>query len=168
MAKVPSARRIVECLPRCNRLRRLGTRVNRRDRFLRRRFAWWTALPLVFVPAIAAAQAPAAQPVPAPTPTSGTAPQVSAQQPAAEAEEIIEFSADQVTYDSDADVMTAVGSVRMQREGDYVAADQIVWNRKSGEVRALGNVAQGAARALRVAGYYKKISISYIVQRVIS
>ena len=36
--------------------------------------------------------------------------------------------------------MTASGEVRMNREGNYLAADQVVWNRKSGEVRALGNV----------------------------
>jgi len=57
-----------------------------------------------------------------------------------DADQIIEFSADQVTYDSNNDILTALGSVRMKRDGDYVAADQIVWNRKTGEVRAAGNV----------------------------
>ena len=52
----------------------------------------------------------------------------------------IDFSADQVTYDSDADVITASGAVRMARDGNYLAADQVVWNRKSGEVRAQGSV----------------------------
>jgi len=52
----------------------------------------------------------------------------------------IEFSADQVTYDSTADVVTASGAVRMSRDGNYLAADQVVWNRKSGEVRAQGSV----------------------------
>ncbi len=56
------------------------------------------------------------------------------------ADQIIEFSADVVTYDSDADVVTATGEVRMSREGNYVAANQIVWDRKSGQVHALGNV----------------------------
>jgi LPS-assembly protein len=55
-------------------------------------------------------------------------------------DEIIEFSADQVTYDTDADLVTASGAVRMSREGNYLAADQVVWDRKSGQVRALGNV----------------------------
>ena len=40
------------------------------------------------------------------------------------------------TYDSDADVVTASGEVRMNRDGNYLAADQVVWNRKIGEVRA--------------------------------
>jgi LPS-assembly protein len=52
----------------------------------------------------------------------------------------IEFSADQVTYESDPDVVTASGSVRMAREGNYLAADQVRWDRKTGEVRAEGNV----------------------------
>src|SRR5436190_23501857 len=53
-------------------------------------------------------------------------------QPGAEPQ--IEFSSDQVIYDSDADVVTAQGQVRMEREGNYLAADQVVWDRKSGRV----------------------------------
>ncbi|MEP7129791.1 MAG: LPS assembly protein LptD [Sphingomicrobium sp.] len=59
---------------------------------------------------------------------------------AATADPIVEFSADTVTYDSAADVVTAGGAVRMNRAGNYLAADQVVWNRKTGEVRAFGNV----------------------------
>jgi LPS-assembly protein len=55
-------------------------------------------------------------------------------------DQLVEFSADSVAYDSDADVLTASGAVRMSREGNYVAADSVVWNRKNGEVRAVGNV----------------------------
>ena len=69
---------------------------------------------------------------------------VRAQQPepaaAAGLEPAVEFSADQLAYDSEAEVVTAIGRVRMSREGNYLAADQVVWNRKSGEVRATGNV----------------------------
>src|SRR4051794_11407381 len=54
--------------------------------------------------------------------------------------EIIGFSADQVSYDSDADVVTASGEVRMNRDGNYLAADQVTWDRKSGQVVAKGNV----------------------------
>ena len=54
--------------------------------------------------------------------------------------QVIGFSSDTVTYDSDADILTASGDVRMNREGNYLAADQVVWNRKTGEVRAKGNV----------------------------
>ena len=56
------------------------------------------------------------------------------------ADDRIEFSADQVTYESDAETVTASGSVRMARDGNYLAADQIVWNRQTGDVRAAGNV----------------------------
>ncbi|MEO8455229.1 MAG: LPS assembly protein LptD [Sphingomicrobium sp.] len=55
-------------------------------------------------------------------------------------DQIVEFSADTVTYDSDVDVVTASGEVRMNREGNYLAADKVVWNRKTGEVRAFGNI----------------------------
>ena len=71
------------------------------------------------------------------------APVAAAAQPAApatEQEQIVEFSADQVTYDSDADVVTASGAVRMNREGNYLAADEVVWNRKTGQVYAKGSV----------------------------
>ena len=76
------------------------------------------------VPAIAG-QPAAAAPAPAPGPD----------QP-----EIVAFSADQVTYDSDTDIVTASGAVRRNREGNYLAADQVVWDRKSGQVVAKGNV----------------------------
>ena len=58
----------------------------------------------------------------------------------ADAGSLIDFSADQVTYGGDTDVVTASGAVRMSRDGNYLAADQVVWDRKSGEVRAIGNV----------------------------
>ena len=55
-------------------------------------------------------------------------------------EQLIDFSADVVTYDSAADLVVATGQVRMSRDGNYVAADRVVWNRNTGEVRAEGNV----------------------------
>ena len=69
------------------------------------------------------------------------APQPPAPTPAPTAQDqIIEFSADEVTYDNDADIVTATGEVRMNREGNYLAADKVIWNRKSGQVYAEGNV----------------------------
>ncbi|NUS99455.1 MAG: LPS-assembly protein LptD [Sphingomonas sp.] len=105
---------------------------------MRRRLAWWTALPLALAPAVAEAQAPAPHdaPVPAPFPATTTPPGPIP----AEIDEVVEFSAGQVTYDSNGDIVTATGAVRMERDGNYVAADQIVWDRKTGQVRALGNV----------------------------
>lgn len=86
------------------------------------KLAWWTALPVL-------AAAPVASPA-------------VAQQPPAEQAQApeIAFSADQVIYDNDAERVTASGDVRMSREGNYLAADSVVWDRRSGEVRATGHV----------------------------
>ena len=61
-------------------------------------------------------------------------------QTAIEPDQIVEFSADQVVYDSNNDIVTATGKVRMSRDGNYLAADQVTWNRKTGEVLAHGDV----------------------------
>jgi LPS-assembly protein len=99
---------------------------------LRKRLVWWTALPLALAPAAAAAQAQS--PAEA-RPAAGTIDLA-----APDAGEFVEFSAGQVTYDSQSDVVTATGAVRMQRDGNHVAADEVVWNRATGEVLAKGNV----------------------------
>jgi LPS-assembly protein len=83
---------------------------------------------LLTLPAAAAAQAVAPAPAPSPPPA------------AADENQIVTFSADRVTYDNDADVVTASGEVRMNREGNFLAADQVIWDRKSGQVYAKGNV----------------------------
>ena len=83
---------------------------------------------LLAAPAAAAAQA--AEPPPASEPPPA--------QPVDD--QIIGFSADQVVYDGDGDTVTASGDVRMNREGNYLAADQVIWDRRTGEVRAIGNV----------------------------
>ena len=96
---------------------------------LRSKFVWWSALPMLmtFPASIAAAAQPATDP---PTPAPAPAPQT----------EEVTFSADTVTYDSDADTVTASGAVRMSRDGDYLAADQVIWDRNSGQVYAKGSV----------------------------
>src|SRR5438270_8255006 len=91
---------------------------------LRTRLVWWSALPML-LPVPVLAQTPATPPAPAQAPAP---------------DEIVAFSADQVVYDSNADIVTASGEVRMNRDGNYLAADQVVWDRKSGQVRAIGNV----------------------------
>lgn len=53
----------------------------------------------------------------------------------------VEFSAGQIVYQNDSDVVTATGDVRMFREGNRLRADTVTWDRKSGKVRAEGNVA---------------------------
>lgn len=88
----------------------------------------WTALPLLLaIPGIASAQdaaptvAPETVSVPA---TDGT----------------IDFAADVLTYDNQRDLVTATGQVRLARDGNYLAADQVSWDRKTGKVQASGNV----------------------------
>jgi len=93
---------------------------------LRAKIVCWTALPLILaLPGTALAQ---------------TSEGASGPAPAANAEPAIDFSADLVEYDSDAEIVTASGRVRMSREGNYLAADRVVWRRETGEVIAEGNV----------------------------
>lgn len=84
---------------------------------------------LMTLPAAAWAQA-------APVATASATPS----SPANPQDQIVEFSAESVTYDSNSDVVTATGAVRMDRDGNYLAADQVIWDRKSGQVYAKGNV----------------------------
>ena len=53
----------------------------------------------------------------------------------------VQFSAGALQYDQDSDTVTASGDVRMYRQGDKLRADQVVWNRKTGQVVATGNIA---------------------------
>ena len=73
-----------------------------------------------------------------------TAPFVASAQPsetpASESPDDIAFTADRLEYDQNADTVTALGDVRMNREGYHLRADRVIWNRISGEVRAEGNV----------------------------
>ncbi|HVF82870.1 MAG TPA: LPS assembly protein LptD [Sphingomicrobium sp.] len=93
------------------------------------RVTGWTALPLILAlasPALAQEASSVAEPVSA----SSVVPDPND----------VGFSADVVTYDSDNEIITAAGRVRLSREGNYVAADQVVWDRRSGQVVATGNV----------------------------
>ena len=91
-----------------------------------------TALPLLWAGAPLAAQdltTPSIglpSPGDAPTPTN---------------EEEVTFAADTLAFDSDAEVVTATGNVRMARRGDRLRADKVIWNQQTGVVRAEGNVA---------------------------
>jgi LPS-assembly protein len=79
--------------------------------------------------AVAAAKLTAVVPVIAQTAVADPADQVE-----------INFAADQLDYDENADIVTANGDVQMTRDGNRVRADRIIWNRKTGAVRAEGNV----------------------------
>ena len=52
----------------------------------------------------------------------------------------VAFASDLVTYDDKTDLITASGDVRMDSEGNKLKADKVVWNRKSDEAHAIGNV----------------------------
>jgi LPS-assembly protein len=76
----------------------------------------------------------------------GFAGQAAAQEPtvAAQAEAAksydVDFSSETLTYDEGVETVTARGKVLMTREGNRLEADEVIWNRKSGEVFAKGNV----------------------------
>jgi LPS-assembly protein len=55
-------------------------------------------------------------------------------------EPVIDFSADEVVYESGSELVTAQGRVRMARDGNYLAADRVSWDQRSGRVTAEGNV----------------------------
>ena len=109
---------------------------SRAETSVRLEYCGWTALPLV----LAAAASPGLAQVVAPgfESAEGTQAETPAALTAAPGE--IAFTADTVTYDSEAEVVTASGQVRFNRDGTFVAADQVRWDRRSGEVVATGNV----------------------------
>ncbi|MFS0771338.1 LPS assembly protein LptD [Sphingomonas sp. 1P08PE] len=53
----------------------------------------------------------------------------------------VQFSAGNLEYDYEADIVTATTDVRMLRRDDRLRADKVVWNRKTGKVVASGNIA---------------------------
>jgi LPS-assembly protein len=52
----------------------------------------------------------------------------------------VDFSADTLNYDNANEIVTARGKVLMLREGSKLEADEVIWNRKTGQVKATGNV----------------------------
>jgi LPS-assembly protein len=95
-----------------------------------------TALPLLLsVPGAAWAQSvPMSGGIPTPAPAPPAA-AIAVGNP-----DEVEFSADRLSYDDAADLVTVTGEVRMSREGYHLRADSVRWNRHSGQVRAEGNV----------------------------
>lgn len=66
------------------------------------------------------------------------APQAEAQpQPAAEQ---VQFTADQVEYDNNADTITAKGNVVLHRDGQSVRADTVTYDRKAGKIAVDGDI----------------------------
>lgn len=59
---------------------------------------------------------------------------------AAQTERAIDFEANEIAYDSDADIVTASGKVVLRSEDRSVRAEQVVWYRKTGQIIATGDV----------------------------
>ncbi|GGO90608.1 LPS-assembly protein LptD [Stakelama pacifica] len=73
------------------------------------------------------------RPAAPPAPEASAAPATDDQQ--------IAFSAETLEYDSKSEIVTASGDVHLSREGNRLRADKVVWNRKTGQVVATGNIA---------------------------
>jgi LPS-assembly protein len=87
---------------------------------------------------VALAQDARPEPGAPPAPPASVAP---ASAPAADETPVeVAFTADRLVYDDQADVVTATGEVRMNREGYHLAAASVAWNRRTGQVRAEGDV----------------------------
>lgn len=56
-------------------------------------------------------------------------------------EEQVQFESDQLEYDTNTEIVSAAGDVRLFREGSRLRADKVTWNRNTGIVVAEGNVA---------------------------
>jgi len=52
----------------------------------------------------------------------------------------IDFEADALAYDDEADTITASGNVLLRSDDRSVRADEVTWNRKAGTIQASGNV----------------------------
>jgi LPS-assembly protein len=77
------------------------------------------------------------------TPAAGYAQTMAPAEPAApgeNGESRVSFSADQLVYDERADTVTAIGEVRMVRDGYRLSADRVSWVRATDIVAAEGNV----------------------------
>lgn len=64
-------------------------------------------------------------------------------------EPMIEFEADQLVYEDNAEVITATGNVRVRRDVQTLTADTVVFNRKTNQVFASGNVMLDDGNGLR-------------------
>lgn len=67
-------------------------------------------------------------------------PAADSEQPATDAPREIDFEANEIAYDSENDVVTASGFVILRSEDRSVRAQRVVWDRKSGQIVASGDV----------------------------
>lgn len=86
------------------------------------------ALAALACPALARAQA------------ANEGPIAEAPQPPSAQVEQIQFEADGASYDDNADQLSVFGNVVLRRDGQSVRADQLTWDRKTGQIVAQGNI----------------------------
>ncbi|HTM96872.1 MAG TPA: LPS assembly protein LptD [Croceibacterium sp.] len=67
-------------------------------------------------------------------------PSVPKAQPAESGERAIDFEADELRYDTEADIVTASGNVVLKSRGQSVRANSVTWNRKTGSILAEGAI----------------------------
>ncbi len=70
---------------------------------------------------------------------SGT-PVAKAQQASDAKQDQVQFEADGASYDDNTDTVAVFGKVVLRRNGQSVRADQLTWDRKSGQIIAQGNI----------------------------
>ncbi|MGI4878271.1 MAG: LPS-assembly protein LptD [Janthinobacterium lividum] len=90
-------------------------------------------LALQSVPALAA------KPIPAPV-TVATGADATTSDKVFKPGDVIEFSSDTMEYSDDDQVVTAIGHVVINRDGNRLTANEVVYNRTTGQVEAHGNV----------------------------
>lgn len=123
----------------------------RRKRCLHLRYALLAGIALHVPPAAMAQTAPPSTATLAPpgtgdTPAAATAPAEPTANKASGAEglvkpgDVIEFAADTMDYSDNDQVVTANGNVVINRQGYRLTADQVVYNRTTGQVEARGHV----------------------------
>lgn len=64
----------------------------------------------------------------------------------------IEFAADELNYNFDSEIVSAKGNVLLNRDGQSLRADSVIWNRTTGEVEASGAVIISDADGNRLYG----------------
>lgn len=74
--------------------------------------------------------------MPTPTPAPAPAPE----SPTPDGEREIDFEADGLEYNSETEVVTATGNVLLRSGDQSVRADNVSWNRTSGQIVATGNI----------------------------
>ncbi len=85
--------------------------------------------------------------------TPGITPPPASIASATNAPDEVQFSAEQVNYDNEGNILVAEGTVFLERDGQRLRADKVEWNRTTGQVVAMGNVVAGGGHAVGVVAH---------------